>query len=109
MYQQIKNAGLPYLQNAVFSSLQTDRTGLLIYMGSLVSQSMQVDTAINNLLTAKRKGEKVFSTYCAAIFESANQFLAAATHIKSIDPSLSFHKNTVHIFTYYGTELDIAH
>src|SRR5258708_3776012 len=109
MYQQIKNAGLPYLQNAVFSSLQTDRTGLLNYMGSLVSQSMQVDTAINNLLTAKRKGEKDFSTYRAAIFESANQFLAAATNIKSIDPSLSFPKNLDSIFSYSSKALDIAH
>ena len=90
LYQQIKNKQITFSGNIqILNLIQKDYPSVANYLNDLVTNGDDLKTAIQNLNDAKKRGEKDLSSYWAAIFGSAKQFLQSSIKISSIDASLN--------------------
>ncbi|HVT63431.1 MAG TPA: hypothetical protein VHD33_08105, partial [Legionellaceae bacterium] len=93
IYQQLKNENIQIGAINLANYLNTNKAAAIQpYLNNLLTQGDALATAINNLLAAKKKGEKDLTTYWAANFESGKQLLLSLTNISLIEPTLTFDK-----------------
>lgn len=96
LYQQIKNEDIQFGTTKPVRIADTIAkyykvyAGISNYLHEVVAQGGSLNTAVSNLITAKKKGEKDLSGSWAAIFESTSYLLKAVDSINTIYPSLKF-------------------
>jgi len=110
LYQQMAN------ENIKFSSLTTNNDldtiliskGFRTYVDSVALEGNEVNTAIDDLASAKKNGQKDLSTYWSEVFESTNQLLATATNLSVINSNLKFPPQVKTIIQYSSTTLSLV-
>ncbi|HXP52720.1 MAG TPA: hypothetical protein VN922_22390, partial [Bacteroidia bacterium] len=111
LYQQLADSNVKFGNLKVDSLLVTSvnyTTHTITYLQNLLTNAKDVNTAMNNLVAGKKKGEKDLSSYWSAIFQSANQFLKALDNTEVIDPKLKFPPEVQNVFNYSTQTLTIS-
>lgn len=110
LFQQITGNGVSFTGIDWAAVLKiADVGGLKLFITNFIDKSEDIALAIKNLDEARKKGEADITSYQAAIFEAANQFLSVATNIELIHPSLHFPATLQKVFSEGAKTLEIVH
>jgi hypothetical protein len=107
VYQQLKNKKIKFRETYAYTLINTG-ANTIAYIKSLTANGKDITTAMDNLVAAKKKGEKDLSSYWSAIFQSSNQFLKALDNTEVIDSKLKFPTEVQNVFNYSTQTLTVV-
>ena len=111
LYQQITGNGISItgIDWAAVLKIVDGGSGIKLFITNLIDKSEDIARAVKTLDEARKKGGTDITSYQAAIFETANQFIAVAGNIELIHPALHFSPAVQNVFAEAANTLEIAH
>lgn len=104
LYAKMQSGGI------TFSNMEASQivNRIYAYMEQLLTAGEHLDSAVQNLQEAKKRGEKDLTSYWASLFEAANKAIATLANVTSITPRLSIPRQLQQVISYSTKSIDIA-